>query len=305
MPCPGPRSRLRDRADCWVRGLELALCRKALTRQACSKKLAVDRACRQREQGCLGKTLTALSCFEKLPLSGPAARAELHLVGETHPGALSGTMEGAKEKKKKIPAVPETLKKKRRNYAELKVKRLRKKFAQKMLRKAERKLIYEKKQALPQGIQAAAQKGVRGISSVSPKVRKVLQLLRLHQISFNKASMNMLRIMGPYIAFTDLKSVNELIYKRGYGKINEKRIALTDNTLIARSLGKYGVICMEDLICELYTIGKRFKEANNFLWPFKLSSPRGGMKKKTTHFVESGDAGSREDQINRLIKRMN
>uniref|UniRef100_G3U6E3 Large ribosomal subunit protein uL30 N-terminal eukaryotes domain-containing protein n=1 Tax=Loxodonta africana TaxID=9785 RepID=G3U6E3_LOXAF len=47
-------------------------------------------------------------------------------------------------KKKKVPDVPETLKKKRRNFAELKIKSLRKKFAQKMLRKARRKLIYEK-----------------------------------------------------------------------------------------------------------------------------------------------------------------
>ncbi|ELW64167.1 60S ribosomal protein L7 [Tupaia chinensis] len=52
-------------------------------------------------------------------------------------------MEGVQEKKK-VPAVPETLKKKQRNFAELKIKRLRKKFAQKMLRKARRKLIYEK-----------------------------------------------------------------------------------------------------------------------------------------------------------------
>ena len=70
-------------------------------------------------------------------------------------------------------------------------------------------------------------------------------------------------------------------------------------------LGKYGIICMEDLIHEIYTVGKGFKEANNFLWPFKLSSPRGGMKQKTTHFVEGGDAGNGEDQINRLIRRMN
>uniref|UniRef100_A0A7N5P8F6 Large ribosomal subunit protein uL30 n=1 Tax=Ailuropoda melanoleuca TaxID=9646 RepID=A0A7N5P8F6_AILME len=237
-------------------------------------------------------------------------------------------MEGAEEKKKKVPAVPETLKKKRRNFAELKIKRLRKKFAQKMLRKARRKLIYEKakhyhkeyRQMYRTEIRMArmARKAgnfyvpaepklafvirIRGINGVSPKVRKVLQLLRLRQIfngtfvKLNKASVNM---------YPNLKSVNELIYKRGYGKINKKRIALTDNTLIARSLGKYGIICMEDLIHEIYTVGKRFKEANNFLWPFKLSSPRGGMKKKTTHFVEGGDAGNREDQINRLIRRMN
>ncbi|XP_045310866.1 60S ribosomal protein L7 isoform X1 [Leopardus geoffroyi] len=251
----------------------------------------------------------------------------------------AGTMEGAEEKKKKVPAVPETLKKKRRNFAELKIKRLRKKFAQKMLRKARRKLIYEKakhyhkeyRQMYRTEIRMArmARKAgnfyvpaepklafvirIRGINGVSPKVRKVLQLLRLRQIfngtfvKLNKASVNMLRIVEPYIAwgYPNLKSVNELIYKRGYGKINKKRIALTDNTLIARSLGKYGIICMEDLIHEIYTVGKRFKEANNFLWPFKLSSPRGGMKKKTTHFVEGGDAGNREDQINRLIRRMN
>lgn len=45
---------------------------------------------------------------------------------------LSGSV---KEKKKKVPAVPETLKKKRKNFAELRIKRLRKKFAQKMVSK--------------------------------------------------------------------------------------------------------------------------------------------------------------------------
>ncbi|KAB0369562.1 hypothetical protein FD755_018555 [Muntiacus reevesi] len=218
-------------------------------------------------------------------------------------------MEGAEEKKKKVPAVPETLKKKRKNFAELKIKRLRKKFAQKMLRKARRKLIYEKakyyhkeyRQMYRTEIRMArmARKAgnfyVPAVSGVNPKVRKVLQLLRLQQIfngtfvKLNKASINMLRIVEPYLAwgYPNLKSVNELIYKRGYGKINKKRVALTDNALIAQSLGKYGIICMEDLIHEIYTVGKR------------------GMKKKTTHFVEGGDAGNREDQINRLIRRMN
>ncbi|XP_028638308.1 60S ribosomal protein L7-like isoform X3 [Grammomys surdaster] len=248
-------------------------------------------------------------------------------------------MEAVPEKKKKVAAVPETLKKKRRNFAELKVKRLRKRFALKTLRKARRKLIYEKakhyhkeyRQMYRTEIRMArmARKTgnfyvpaepklvffirIRGINGVSPKVRKVLQFLHLRQIfngtfvKLNNASINMLRIVEPYIAwgYPNLKSVNELIYNRGYGKINKKQIALTDNSLIARSLGKFGIICMEALIREIYTVGKRFKEANNFLWTFKLSSPRGGMKKKTTHFVEGGDAGNREDQINRLIRRVN
>jgi large subunit ribosomal protein L7e len=67
---------------------------------------------------------------------------------------------------------------------------------------------------------------IRAISVVSPKIHKVLQLLHLHQIfndtfvKLNKASINVLRIMEPYIAWGDLnpKSVNELIYKHGMAK---------------------------------------------------------------------------------------
>ena len=71
-----------------------------------------------------------------------------------------------------------------------------------------------------------------------------------------------LRIVEPYIAwgYPNLKSVNGLIYKRGYGKINKKWIALRDNALIAQSLGKCGIIYRKDLIHYIYTVGKRFKE---------------------------------------------
>ncbi|XP_032769662.1 60S ribosomal protein L7-like [Rattus rattus] len=247
-------------------------------------------------------------------------------------------MEAVPEEKKKVPAETETLKKKRRNFTELKVGHLRKKFALKTLRKALRKLVCETAKhyhkecrqmcraeirmagmarragnvCAPAEPKLAFVIRIRGTNGVSPKVSKVLQLLHFPQIlngtfvKLNKASVNMVRIVEPYIAwgYPSLESVNDLIYKRGSGEINKKQIALTDNSLISRSLGKCGIIYMEDLIHEIYTAGKRFKEANNFLWPFKLPSPRGGMKKKTTHFVEGGDAGNREDQINRLIRRM-
>lgn len=85
----------------------------------------------------------------------------------------------------------------------------------------------------------------------------------------------MLRTVEPYTAweYPNLKSVNELMYTGGDGKISKTQIALTDNSLIARSLGKYSIICMEDLIQEIYTVGKCFKEANNFGWSFQLLSP--------------------------------
>merc|ERR1712107_231357 len=73
---------------------------------------------------------------------------------------------------------------------------------------------------------------IRGINQVSPKVKKVLQLFRLRQINngvfikLNKATINMLRICEPYITWgtPNLKSVRELVYKRGFVKINGNRL---------------------------------------------------------------------------------
>ncbi|OIW16980.1 hypothetical protein TanjilG_32847 [Lupinus angustifolius] len=154
---------------------------------------------------------------------------------------------------------------------------------------------------------------IRGINGMDPKTRKILQLLRLRQVfngvflKVNKATVNMLRRVEPYVTYgyPNLKSVRELVYKRGYGKLNKQRIALTDNSIIEQGLGKHGIISTEDLIHEVLTVGPHFKEANNFLWPFKLKAPLGGLKKKRNHYVEGGDAGNRENYINELIRRMN
>lgn len=49
-----------------------------------------------------------------------------------------------------------------------------------------------------------------------------------------------------------------------------------------------------------------FKQASNFLWPFKLNNPTGGFRtRKFKHFIEGGDLGNREDKINALIRQMN
>ena len=152
------------------------------------------------------------------------------------------------------------------------------------------------------------------INKIAPKPRKILQLLRLLQINnaifvkLTKATSEMLKIVEPYIAYgyPSVKTVRDLIYKRGYGKVNKQRIALTDNSIIEEQLGKLGIICMEDLIHEIVTVGPNFKQASNFLWPFKLSNPTGGFRtRKFKHFVEGGDLGNREESINALVKQMN
>nr|CAJ17237.1 ribosomal protein L7e [Agriotes lineatus] len=154
---------------------------------------------------------------------------------------------------------------------------------------------------------------IRGVNQVAPKVRKVLQLFRLRQINngvfvkLNKATLNMLRICEPYITwgYPNLKSVRELVYKRGFAKVTGQRIPITSNKIIEDRLGKSSnIICTEDLIHEIFTVGSKFKFASNFLWPFKLNTPTGGWRKKTNHYVEGGDFGNREDKINELLRRM-
>ena len=154
---------------------------------------------------------------------------------------------------------------------------------------------------------------LRGVNNIPPKPRKIMKLMRLRQINngvfvkLNKSSREMLRIAEPFITFgyPNLKTVRELIYKRGFGKINGQRVAINDNSVIEEALGKYGITSMEDLIHEIFTVGPHFKQANNFLWHFKLSCVKGGLRKINNHFVEGGDFGNRERFINNMVRKMN
>lgn len=153
---------------------------------------------------------------------------------------------------------------------------------------------------------------LKGINKINPKVKSILRLLRLRQINngvfmkVNTATWQMLRRVEPYVTygFPTRKTISDLIYKRGYGKMNRARIPLTDNALIENSLGKYKVNCIEDVVETIYNVGDNFKEVNNFLWPFKLDTPKGGWTNKKISYLQNGDWGHRENAINELLRRM-
>jgi len=153
---------------------------------------------------------------------------------------------------------------------------------------------------------------IRGINGIAPKPRKILQLLRLRQINngvfvrLTSATIEMLKRVEPYVAYgyPNLKAVRELVYKRGFAKVNKQRLPITDNALIEQHLGKHGIICIEDIVHEIHTCGPKFRETNKFLWPFKLPNPRLGWATKNTHFNEGGAGGNRGELISELIHRM-
>lgn len=151
-------------------------------------------------------------------------------------------------------------------------------------------------------------------NKIAPKARKVLQLLGLLQVNsgvfvkLSKSSAELLRIVEPYVVYgyPNLASVRKLVFKRGYGKVNKQRVALTDNSIIETALGKYGIICLEDLIHELYSLGPNFKACSTFLWPFKLSTGMGGFGVRSKIIkAESEGKQTLEEDINALIDAQN
>ncbi|CAB1444841.1 unnamed protein product [Pleuronectes platessa] len=154
---------------------------------------------------------------------------------------------------------------------------------------------------------------IREIKGVSPKVMKVVHMFRLRKIfsgafvKINKTSMAMMRLVEPYVAwgFPNLKSVRELILKRGQTRIGRKRVPLTDNTFIEEHMGKHGIICLEDLIHDIYSVGKSFRASNNFLLPFKLSVARHAARDKARLLKDLGNPGFRATDINSIIRQLN
>merc|ERR1712190_448546 len=69
---------------------------------------------------------------------------------------------------------------------------------------------------------------IRGINRLSPKVRKIMRLLRLRQlhnavlIKLNKATIGMLKFVEPYIAYgyPTVTTIKKLVAKRGFLKVN-------------------------------------------------------------------------------------
>ncbi|XP_017483549.1 PREDICTED: 60S ribosomal protein L7-like [Rhagoletis zephyria] len=142
---------------------------------------------------------------------------------------------------------------------------------------------------------------IRGINKVAPKVRNVLLLFRFRHINhglfikLNKATINMLRMPNPIWGYPNIKSVRELMYKRGIVKHNHQRVPISDSFVLERKFRKAH---------EIFTVGIHCKKASNFLLQFKLNTSTRGWRKKANYYVKVGDFSSREDKINKLLRKM-
>ncbi|VDD82098.1 unnamed protein product [Mesocestoides corti] len=154
---------------------------------------------------------------------------------------------------------------------------------------------------------------IHGDTGLSLEATQVLRLLRLtgfNQAVFVKVSQAMLQLLTvvqPYIVwgYADLATVRNLIFKRGKTQVGSK-IRSIDNAIVEEKLGSLGILCIEDIIHELITLGPHLREVLGFLCPFKVMPPTGGWRsnlKKCQHPFNHL-AGNRDDMISQLIHKM-
>lgn len=91
-----------------------------------------------------------------------------------------------------------------------------------------------------------------------------------------------LRPFDAYLAygFLSCKSVIDLLHRRTFANINGSRRALSSNIEVEKTLGHLGILCLNDLVKEIYGVGPNFDNVTDFVMPYKLSSPVGHFEKK-------------------------
>lgn len=129
---------------------------------------------------------------------------------------------------------------------------------------------------------------------------------RVALVDSNTETLALLGAVEPYVTFgyPNINTVRELVFKHGFIKVNEKRIPIQSNVDIENELGFLGIICVEDIVHELFTVGKNFKDVRDVIGSFKLNPPRDGWtNKRGKSFDKGGEYGCRKSEINELLAR--
>jgi large subunit ribosomal protein L7e len=143
-------------------------------------------------------------------------------------------------------------------------------------------------------------------------VKTALSRLRLREkdegvfLRYDESCRKLLHLVEPWVVYgrPSKAVVQDLVERRGFGKVGGKRVPLSDNTVVEENLGEHHIICVEDLVHELYTVGDSFKHAAAFLWPFRLADSKTSFERRTLGLKDGKDYGDRGELINEYIKQV-
>jgi len=126
-------------------------------------------------------------------------------------------------------------------------------------------------------------------------------------IRYTETTKRHLHLVEPWVVYGKPSDglVGDLMERKSFGAVLGEKVPLSDNTIIENALGnEHGMICMEDLVHELTSVGKSFEAVADFLLPFPLSATRSRFDIKLLSIKQGKDYGDRGEEIDEFIKQM-
>lgn len=144
-------------------------------------------------------------------------------------------------------------------------------------------------------------------------VQKALRTLRLNNlnegifIKYTDSTRKLLHLVEPFVLYgiPSKVTVTDLIVRRGHGRIKGKKTPLSDNLVVEKALGDTtGIICLEDLVHEIYHTGENFTKAVSFLAPFQFTAMKSKYQKDTLDEKTTNVFGDKGELIDDFIRQM-
>eukprot|EP00523_Entomoneis_sp_CCMP467_P018894 CAMPEP_0168814546 /NCGR_PEP_ID=MMETSP0726-20121227/5734_1 /TAXON_ID=265536 /ORGANISM="Amphiprora sp., Strain CCMP467" /LENGTH=292 /DNA_ID=CAMNT_0008866719 /DNA_START=22 /DNA_END=900 /DNA_ORIENTATION=+ len=155
---------------------------------------------------------------------------------------------------------------------------------------------------------------VRDSVGLPRRILRILDSLRLKKnhdavfVNYDDKMRRKLHCIEPWVIYgvPSKAVVTDLISRRGFGTVDgNQRVPLSDNVTIENALGeKHGLICVEDLVHEVYNVGPAFEPATQFLWPFVLADSKTRFQRKTLRLKDGKEYGDQGEAIDQFIKEV-
>ena len=146
---------------------------------------------------------------------------------------------------------------------------------------------------------------IRGTIHVKPKIKKTLQLLRLHKVNHcilleeNDISKGMLQVAKDYITWGEINKDTLIKLLQSRGRLQGDK-PITDEYI--KSLKSYKNI---DGLADAIMKGKiKYKDLPDIKPVFRLNPPKKGYEGIKRSYRNKGALGYRGEEINQLLERM-
>ena len=129
---------------------------------------------------------------------------------------------------------------------------------------------------------------IHGGRHASPEIKSELRSLGLTKkydgvfMKLDKEAIARLKAIDAYVAYgyISLNSVSELIHRRTYSVLGGSKSKLSSNLAVEKAFGEKDLLCLNDLVHEIFTVGTHFSDVLGVLCTYRLSAPVGHYEKK-------------------------